>query len=390
MINGFDYDPMTYIDDMEMTNYIVDCNREYSEVLAEKETVHVYGDTLLQSDGDTIISGSNNSVIAEIGVDEVKNIRYDDYGYSDEMLSGHGYKGEMQDESGLIYLRVRYYDPDLMRFIQLDTNYEGEEEDVTSQNRYAYTLNNPYKYVDRDGNKASSLLGVIRATVNAAKKLIASKTKTVKQALTTKQAEPVKMTSVVKSVTKTVKNIANGSGKNGQRSKQSVISKIMNTPTVKCVIKEIKSPYETPEGRRLIMIKKISDLGLKKVFCIEVVTTIAMFVYCGCDISALNSTYFFDLIYMTIFAFWLIFAVKLNIFTGANKIFRPAIFYRYSLFVIIALPVFLVGIIFFIKLLITRRFEGNALIVYVAILCLYTGCRTVEIKKEYENKGPWS
>ena len=138
------------------------------------------------------------------------------------------------------------------------------------------------------------------------------------------------------------------------------------------------------------MIKKISDLGLKKVFCIEVVMTLAMFVYCGCDISALNSTYFFDLIYMTIFAFWLIFAVKLNIFTGANKIFRPAIFYRYSLFVIIALPLFLVGIIFFIKLLITRRFEGNALIVYVAILCLYTGCRTVEINKEYENKGPWS
>ena len=66
MINGFDYDPMTYIDDMEMTNYIVDCNREYSEVLAENETVHVYGDTLLQSDGDTIISGLNNSVIAEI------------------------------------------------------------------------------------------------------------------------------------------------------------------------------------------------------------------------------------------------------------------------------------------------------------------------------------
>ena len=155
MINGFDYDPMTYIDDMEMTNYIVDCNREYSEVLAENETVHVYGDTLLQSDGETIISGLNNSVIAEIGVDEVKNIRYDDYGYSDEMLSGHGYKGEMQDESGLIYLRARYYDPDLMRFIQINTNYVGEKEEVTSQNRYAYTLNNPYKYVDRDGEKAT-------------------------------------------------------------------------------------------------------------------------------------------------------------------------------------------------------------------------------------------
>ena len=41
-----------------------------------------------------------------------------------------------------------------MRFIQIDTNYAGEKEVVTSQNRYTYALNNPYKYEDRDGNKS--------------------------------------------------------------------------------------------------------------------------------------------------------------------------------------------------------------------------------------------
>ena len=50
--------------------------------------------------------------------------------------------------------RVRYCDPELIRFIQLDANYSGEQEDVTSQNRYTYALNNPYKYEDRDGNKS--------------------------------------------------------------------------------------------------------------------------------------------------------------------------------------------------------------------------------------------
>lgn len=138
------------------------------------------------------------------------------------------------------------------------------------------------------------------------------------------------------------------------------------------------------------MIKKIADLGLKKVIWIEVIMFLAMFIWCGCDISQINFDYLYGLFYLTMFAFSFIFAVKLNILTGANKIFRPAIFYHYSLFVVIAMPMFLVGIIFFIKLLLTRRFEDNAAMVYGAILCLYTGCRTVVINKEYENKGPWS
>ena len=61
--------------------------------------------------------------------------------------------GEVQDETGLIYLRARYYDPSMGRFIQIDNNYDGEEDVVNSQNKYIYTLNNPYKYVDRDGNR---------------------------------------------------------------------------------------------------------------------------------------------------------------------------------------------------------------------------------------------
>ena len=42
----------------------------------------------------------------------------------------------------------------MARFVSIDNNYAGEAEDINTQNRYVYTLNNPYKYVDRDGKKA--------------------------------------------------------------------------------------------------------------------------------------------------------------------------------------------------------------------------------------------
>ena len=60
------------------------------------------------------------------------------------------------------------------------------------------------------------------------------------------------MTSVVKNVTKTVKNIANGSGKNKQKNKPSVISQLKNSPTVKCIVKFVMSPIESPEGQEII------------------------------------------------------------------------------------------------------------------------------------------
>ena len=56
------------------------------------------------------------------------------------------------DESGLIYLGARNYDPALGRFMGIDP--VGFEEAIPSSfNRYAYVANNPYKYVDPTGEK---------------------------------------------------------------------------------------------------------------------------------------------------------------------------------------------------------------------------------------------
>ncbi|MEC0108162.1 polymorphic toxin type 47 domain-containing protein [Paenibacillus taichungensis] len=64
------------------------------------------------------------------------------------------YAGEYWDETtGLQYLRARWYDPGMARFIGEDT-YEGELNDPLSLNLYSYVSNNPLKYVDPSGNMA--------------------------------------------------------------------------------------------------------------------------------------------------------------------------------------------------------------------------------------------
>jgi RHS repeat-associated protein len=62
------------------------------------------------------------------------------------------YSGEMFDkETGLYYLRARYYDPGMGRFISEDT-YEGELKNPLSLNYYTYVYNNPLRYKDPSGN----------------------------------------------------------------------------------------------------------------------------------------------------------------------------------------------------------------------------------------------
>lgn len=68
------------------------------------------------------------------------------------------YAGEYWDETiGLQYLRARWYDPGMGRFIGEDT-YEGELNDPLSLNLYSYVNNNPLKYVDPSGHMPKNLL----------------------------------------------------------------------------------------------------------------------------------------------------------------------------------------------------------------------------------------
>ena len=60
--------------------------------------------------------------------------------------TGHTFDRDL----GLVYAGARYYDPRVGRFTGFDPK-GFTEENFVSFNRYAYANNNPYKYVDPDG-----------------------------------------------------------------------------------------------------------------------------------------------------------------------------------------------------------------------------------------------
>jgi RHS repeat-associated protein len=98
--------------------------------------------------------------ITDASGEELNSYDYDIWGnptsMSESMTNPFKYSGEIyDDESGLIYLRARYYDPTIGRFITEDT-YEGELNNPLSLNQYTYVLNNPLKYIDPTGNRAEA------------------------------------------------------------------------------------------------------------------------------------------------------------------------------------------------------------------------------------------
>ncbi len=70
-------------------------------------------------------------------------------------VSPYDYTGKELDASGLYYYEARYYDPEIGRFISVDPLYVDKPQEGIKNpqllNLYAYTLNNPLKYVDPDG-----------------------------------------------------------------------------------------------------------------------------------------------------------------------------------------------------------------------------------------------
>ncbi|MBP2114943.1 RHS repeat domain-containing protein [Paenibacillus silagei] len=94
----------------------------------------------------------------------MNNYTYDEWGNitsQDEKISNSfKYTGELYDEeTGLYYLRARYYDPSLGRFLNEDT-VEGQIDNPLSLNLYTYVENNPLKYIDPSGHSAMAAGGL--------------------------------------------------------------------------------------------------------------------------------------------------------------------------------------------------------------------------------------
>ena len=71
--------------------------------------------------------------------------------------NNYRYCGEQFDETtGLYYLRARYMNPSVGRFITMDS-YEGSIDDPVSLHKYLYANSNPVMYSDPIGQKFLAL-----------------------------------------------------------------------------------------------------------------------------------------------------------------------------------------------------------------------------------------
>ena len=150
----------------EKTEFLVDKNRDYAQVLEEsvdgEATVrYVHGLDLIsrEGEGQTFVYlvdglGSTRVLTDEIG-GVINTYTYEAFG---ELLRSTGtvenkyrFAGEQFDEDlQQYYLRARYYDPSLGRFTRRDS-YEGDVYQPLTLHKYLYTNANPVNGIDPSG-----------------------------------------------------------------------------------------------------------------------------------------------------------------------------------------------------------------------------------------------
>lgn len=171
------------------TQFVVDSNRDYAQVLAEvdngnTEVSYTYGDDLLsqQRGSETAYylydgHGSTRALASDVSV-ITDTYHYDAFG---NLLASTGdtdndylYSGEQRD-SGLdqYYLRARYYNQKIGRFTQMDT-WMGNSRDPVSLNKYIYGYSDGVNWIDPTGrfglagfSTSSTMMGVM-ATASVA------------------------------------------------------------------------------------------------------------------------------------------------------------------------------------------------------------------------------
>ena len=106
--------------------------------------------------GDVVRLSNENGV-------KLNTYKYDAFGNITEKVEAVSntffYSGyEYDEETGLYYLRTRYYNPKTARFTTEDT-FNGWYTDPLSLNKYTYAHNNPVVYNDPDGESIFRILG---------------------------------------------------------------------------------------------------------------------------------------------------------------------------------------------------------------------------------------
>jgi RHS repeat-associated core domain len=159
------------------TRYVVNPNATYSKVLMETDgqgnilKYYVYGLGLLSSEDSNNYSlyhydqKGNTVALTNLSGQVTDRISYDPFGTvvsrtgttaTPFLFSGQ--YGVSSDANELIYMRARYYNPQIKSFISQDTLL-GSIDNVNSMNRYAYAQGNPILYVDPSGHFVATVTG---------------------------------------------------------------------------------------------------------------------------------------------------------------------------------------------------------------------------------------
>lgn len=158
----------------ELTEYVTDKNRQYSETLMERDgtghlsTIYTYGNQRISTESYNNLSGlyiydGRGSVSAVIGTwgdfrasywyDGLGNVKSQIHGYG-AFGSGkkyYGYNAEQYNPvTGNQNLRARQVNIRRQRFLTEDI-YLGNKTDTLSINRYLYASDNPLKFIDPSG-----------------------------------------------------------------------------------------------------------------------------------------------------------------------------------------------------------------------------------------------
>ena len=173
---------------MTTTHYLLDGGNVIGEVEGDAATTYLRGVNLISSNGTYYLYNAHGDVVqlTNTNGELTRNYNYDAFGNErdpdEDDINPFRYCGEYYDtETGLYYLRARYYDPLIGRFTQEDTHWNtanmiygdnpqkiNEREDalglkcysyaphilsiIQSGNQYLYCASNPVLYSDFSGN----------------------------------------------------------------------------------------------------------------------------------------------------------------------------------------------------------------------------------------------
>ena len=162
--------------DGAVTKYLVDTNRRHAQVLEERDSrgnlkvSYVYGDDLLSQNRNGAKSyyyydglGSTRALTDNTG-NVTDTYNYDAFGNLLERTgstkNNYQFTEEQYDPNiGFYYLRARYMNPSIGRFVTMDT-WEGNNYDPRSLHKYLYCGNDPINRIDPSGHFFGGVIGV--------------------------------------------------------------------------------------------------------------------------------------------------------------------------------------------------------------------------------------